>query len=325
MLTRVCVCVCVWWQVLSVIAELMGTEASVELAQELLATSSLSAQQAGLKLAKEIRRGDSGMFNDLPQQFLSDMQTRFGGSGEDLVKQLHKAQVVNKRPMVEALEELDDMMMQLQDKARVWETWGRLGLRCMCTDDERTRDIGINMLEALNRRQDSLNRGKYVRHANLTEPAEAVLDWLSEVVSGEGKELIDSVYTYTLTEAERIVKYLNILYQVALSLALSLPLALSHTTSTTLPLALSLAQLSLTYTHKQSLFLLLIPALKHSRSVPLPVAVSDPGRDRVRAQGRGTRALAHDQPQVPALRGEVSHERDGLHHAAGGRAPHPCD
>ena len=70
------------------LADLMGPEASINLANGLLAVSSLGTQQAGLKLARQLRAQGGDMevaFVDLPKDFLAKTVERFSGEGEELV------------------------------------------------------------------------------------------------------------------------------------------------------------------------------------------------------------------------------------------------
>lgn len=197
-------------ELLDVLADLMGPEQSINLAKGLLSVSSLGAQQAGLKLARQLRRhggSTAEAFSDLPREFLEATTTRFSGTGDDLVKQLLSAQVVNKRAIVDTFDELDQLMEAAADKIDVCQAWGELGLKCMCTNDERTRDIGIGLLESLNRRH-------FAHSAKLTAPAEAALDWLKQVCNFEGAELVKSLMTSTLSEADRVVNLLSTLFQV---------------------------------------------------------------------------------------------------------------
>ena len=200
-------------ELLDVLADLMGPEASINLANGLLAVSSLGTQQAGLKLARQLRAQGGDMevaFVDLPKDFLAKTVERFSGEGEELVKQLLGAQVVNKRSIVDTFDELDELMVTDTDKIAVCQVWGEIGLRCMCTDDERTREIGVGLLDSLQRRQ-------FAQQAKLTEAAEAVLDWMQETCNHEGPALVKTLMATTLHEAERVVNLLTTLMQVLIA------------------------------------------------------------------------------------------------------------
>ena len=94
------------------------------------------------------------------------------------------------------------------DRIAVCQVWGEIGLRCMRTDDEQTRKIGIGLLDSLQQRQ-------YATDAKLTAPAEAVLDWMQETCNHEGLVLVKTLMATTLRgEAKTVVSLLTTLFQV---------------------------------------------------------------------------------------------------------------
>ena len=96
------------FEVLNVLTDLMGPEASINLANGMLAVKRLGRQQAGLTLARQLRSTKAFDFSlfcgrskppwypsfvDLANNFLKKTVERFSGEGEELVKQLLGAQV----------------------------------------------------------------------------------------------------------------------------------------------------------------------------------------------------------------------------------------
>jgi len=92
--------------------------------------------------------------------------------------------VVTKRVIVDTLDDLASLAsLQASDGqeaavAATWEVchfWGELGLRCLCTSDERTRDVGLGLLEGLTVAQPRFPA------ASLKAAAEHALAWLQDV------------------------------------------------------------------------------------------------------------------------------------------------
>jgi hypothetical protein len=195
---------------------LIGPEKSLGLARGLLSTSSLGAQQAGLRLARELRKqgGEMGLaLGTLPHDFLTTLQKRLNGSGEDLVKQLVTMKVVNKRAIVDTFEELAMLMESDEDKFKVCMFWGDIGLRCMCTADDRTREIGIGLLDSLSVSQ------PHFKAQELAPVALGALGWLKQVCGQTDSvdasfNLSKSLEKHGLKECERLINFLTTIHHV---------------------------------------------------------------------------------------------------------------
>jgi len=198
-------------EVLDVLGELIGPEEAVELARNLLAVPSVTSHHAGIRLVRQFRDRNSALgaaFAAVPVEFLGSLRERFNGEGDLLVKQLVSAKVVNKRVIVDTFEELNLLMLDDPEEAAIATLWGELGLRCMQTNDERTRDIGIGLLEGLNHAQPRFAAD------DLLPFAERALDWLKNTLEAEGPELVKNLETTNLKEADRVINLLTTLFQV---------------------------------------------------------------------------------------------------------------
>jgi hypothetical protein len=84
-------------EVVPLLTDLMGAEQSVELVNNLLAMQTMSAQLASIKVIHQLK-GRHTVFDETfrasPAQFLESLQAKFSGEGEDLVKQLVAAKVL---------------------------------------------------------------------------------------------------------------------------------------------------------------------------------------------------------------------------------------
>lgn len=205
-------------ELIDCLTELIGPEQSLGLAKGLLSTSSLGAQQAGLRLARELRKQGGEMsqaLGSLPHDFLAQLEKRLSGVGEDLVKQLVTMKVVAKRAIVDTFEELAMLMDSEEDKFAVCMFWGDIGLRCMCTADDRTREIGIGLLDSLSVSQ------PHFKAQELAGAAQQALGWLEKVCghvaeseADEKFNLSKSLETYGLKECDRLTNFLITIHHV---------------------------------------------------------------------------------------------------------------
>lgn len=86
-----------------------------------------------------------------------------------------------KRVVVDALADLASLAGR-DSEAAAWAVctfWGELGLKCLCTKDERTRDVGVGLLEGLTAAQPRFPP------AALQPAADAALAWLQAVCGHE--------------------------------------------------------------------------------------------------------------------------------------------
>jgi hypothetical protein len=139
---------------------------------------------------------------------LDTMRQRFDGEGDVLVKQLLAAKVLNKRVIVDTFGDLTRMRPQAQYEFEVCQFWGDLGLRCMCTADERTRDIGVQLLTVL------INDYPNIHAKELLIPAEKAFRWLEDICRHEGLQLARVLDSTKLKEADRLINLFNTLHEV---------------------------------------------------------------------------------------------------------------
>jgi len=198
-------------EILGVLGEVIGPEEAVGLALTMLAEPYVSSQRAAIRLVGQFRGRDSALgaaFAPLPMKFLSALRKKFSGEGDVLVQQLAIAKVTSKAILVDVFEELNRLMLQDFEKAEVSIFWGDLGFRCTQTSEQRTRDIGIGLVEQL----DS-DRMSSVAEA-LLPSAERTFNWLTGVVTAEGTELARNLEGANLLQAKELICMLMGLYQV---------------------------------------------------------------------------------------------------------------
>lgn len=184
-------------ELIDCLTELIGPDQSLGLARGLLSMTSLGSQQAGLRLARELRKqgGEMGAaLGSLPHEFLETLQSRLNGSGDEIVKQLMTMKVVAKRAIVDTFEELAMLMETDGDKFKVCMFWGDVGLRCMCTSDDRTREIGIGLLDSL-----TVSQPHFPAH-DLAPVARKALKWLTDVC-GHSEEAVAPGSTFNLSKS----------------------------------------------------------------------------------------------------------------------------
>jgi hypothetical protein len=83
--------------------------------------------------------------------------------------------VVNKTAISELFEELASTSASDAEKTEVCRLWGDLSLRCLCTRDDRCRELGIGLLEALSLAQ------PHLEPTLLAASAERTYSWLKQV------------------------------------------------------------------------------------------------------------------------------------------------
>lgn len=216
-------------QVVTVLADIMTPEASLEVAQRLLELSELDALRAALRLlARRLQRmqwcreaallaGEEVFGNssdDISQQRLNDTVVgRFSGSGDVLVKQLAAAEVVDRHAMVGCFSELRELTCTNLDERSVCVAWGDLGLRCVRTRDEHTRNIGVSLLEALL----SDSTSSHFVATDLQPQAEHTLNWLTNILMDKpGTKLAEALEEHNLstTGAEWLPRLFQLLHGV---------------------------------------------------------------------------------------------------------------
>ena len=163
--------------VLAALQAVLEPAAQIAFAQELLALPGLPLQLTGLRFMRSLCKLPGPAADAMALiagEFTVSLMRHLSEEGPGLARKVAAIKVETKAPLVEALGHLISMAPKA-NHAEICIFWGELGLKCICAGDERTRDIGIGLLE-------SLNGTRHIYPATALAPAaKRALVWLQDL------------------------------------------------------------------------------------------------------------------------------------------------